>query len=96
MITDSLSEQHLADNNNSCLDCNRCNPNTATIEICNECGATFFPFFRATEIEFKLLLGKNITDNIVLFNNNDYFSLSSLSKLGLKHDKNNFFFLYYI
>ena len=29
-----------------------------------------------------------------MFNNNDYFSLSSLSKLGSKHDKNNFFVLH--
>ena len=29
-----------------------------------------------------------------MFNNNDYFSLSSLSELGSKHDKNNFFVLH--
>ena len=95
MTTNNLSEQHLTDSDDSYLDCVRCNPNSAAIEICNECCATFFPFFGATEIEFKLLLGKDITGSNVLFNNNDYFSLSSLSKLGSKHDKN-IFFLYYI
>ena len=94
MITNDLSEQHLADSDDSCLDCDRCNPNSAAIEICNECCATFFPFFSATEIEFKLLLDKDITNSNVLFYNNDYFSLSSLSKLGSKHDKNNFFVLF--
>ena len=29
-----------------------------------------------------------------MYNNNDYFSLSSLSKLGSKHDKKNFFELH--
>ena len=53
-----------------------------------------FPFFGATEIEFKLLLGKDITDSNVLFNNNDYFSLSRLSKLGSRQDKNNFLVLH--
>ena len=94
MTTNNLSEQHLTDSDVSCLDCDRCSPNSAAIEICNECCATFFPFFGATEIEFKLLLGKDITGSNVLFNNNDYFSLSSLSQLGSKHDKNNFFVLH--
>ena len=56
--------------------------------------ATLFPFFSATEIEFKLLQGKEMIDSNVLFNNDDYFSLSSLSKLGSKHDKNIFFVLH--
>ena len=49
-------------------------------------------FFRFL-VQLKLLLGKDITDSNVLFNNNDYFSLSSLFKLGSKQDKNNFFVL---
>ena len=53
-----------------------------------------FSFFRAIEIEFKLLIGKDITDCNILFNSIDYFSLSSSSELGSKHNKNNF--LYYI
>ena len=56
MITHILSEQHLADSDDSCLDCDRCNPKSVAIEICNTCCAIFFPFFSATEIEFKLLL----------------------------------------
>ena len=94
MTTNNLREQHLTDSDDSYLDCDRCNPNSAAIEICNECCATFFQFFGANEIEFKLLLGKGITDSNAFFNNNDYFSLSSLSKLGSKHDKNNFFVLH--
>ena len=66
MINDILSEQHLVDSDDSCLDCDRCNPNSAAIEISNECCATFFPFFSATEIEFKLLLGKDIICCIIV------------------------------
>ena len=35
MITDILSDQHLADSNDSCLDCDTCTPNSTAIEIRN-------------------------------------------------------------
>jgi len=81
------NNQHASAANLSCIQCNVNSSNKNTLNLRNKCSAIMFPFFNVNDIEFKLLLGRNVTDCNVLFNNDDYFSPSHMSKLASKQEQ---------
>ena len=72
-------------------DCSKSNTGINSCFSCNQCCAVTFPFYNVADVEFNLLLGNDITHCDVAFDNNDYFSLSQLSKLASNEDKHSFF-----
>ena len=73
-------------------DCDRnvLNLSQACNNICSECCATLMPFFGVSDIEFTLLI-----DRTLLYNDNEYFSISRLNKLSSNNNKNNLFTLHF-